>query len=900
MRDLAEAKHNNFKRRSNFYYRDNRYSIHNKFNPNDYINIVKNYITNENYSIYNKKPWTYMKLDDSDLESARWKIHISASINNNIKVLQIVSKYAIVNQINFKFAIDYSEFVHLNSKNTQRVSSGKYIVLYPKEEFFEKTLEELYSSLKGYEGPYILTDKPYKDSKVIYYRYGEIMPISVIEEYGTTKTYILNKKNELTMDIRKPCYFVPSYIINKNYTYEENVKSKLLKKYKITESLHFTSQGGVYIGYKDEKKYLIKEARQYCGLDYRGNYGTDRLNKEYVTLKFLENLDCVPKPMELIIDCDNIYLVEEFIEGKTLTKLPFKQSPVVNCSRLESKINKEFRHKYINIFKLTVEALEKIHDKGVIFNDISPNNIMYDEELNKIYFIDYEACYHSIDECSKINMFTPGFGCKEDGTIIQYDLYKLGLVFLYCIMPFNKMYELVPNKAFEAIELLRELNTLPNYIYDILLQLLKFDFNNCREVLDYLDYNDKIYEKKINKNNSNDYILENDVEDILKVKDTIIENINPSEETMVACDPMGFLTSRYSLGYGIFGVLYALSFVKDGVNVEETIIDKIVSKFMDRFYRYHDFQTTGLYVGFSGIVVSLLELDYVNEAKIIMKHVVNKTMSMSDLSYGLAGRIVAELCMYKKTDNNVYLNYAVKDSETIINKAITEKKLCYWQDEQNDIYIGLTRGSSGIALVLLYMYVETKNEKYLNIAEKAFNTDFSKTIINDYGYISFNSMPLNNDKQQEYTIYSPYLHNGIAGLGSVALRFYLITKDEKYKKIVEDIIIACDFDLSLFPGYLRGTVGVMSFLQDCYIYLESKKAYNILCSLTHRIKFYRVTFMDKENNLELNAYVGDELLRISHDFFTGSAGIISVLNRNNNLHKKNTNPFMIMDKYYLV
>lgn len=881
MRDLAEGKHKNFVNKNRYYYKQN---VKSKAELNDYINFVRNYAIDENYSVVFKNPWTYISLPNNNWAANGWKIHISATLNNHIKILNIVAKYAFEKQMSFKFCTNMEQFAHINGKSIARVSSGKFIVLYPMQEDFLKTLEELYNLLKGFDGPYILSDRPYKDSNVIYYRYGEINPIRILDGYGTITTRIIDNKNELTSDIRVPYYNLPDFVEDTIYKPIDEGKSKLLQKYNIRESLHFSAQGGAYLGSCNNIDYVIKEARKYSGLDGEHNYATERLRKEYITMKYLEGLDCVPVPIELIEEYGNVYLVEEYKPGKNLSQFAIDNSPLVNIDRKTNKIVPKYTKDIISIVHSSLETFSKIHSKGIILNDVSPNNIIYNSENGSTSFVDYEAAYHIIDECNKINLYTPGFASDVKPSAVKQDLHKLGLVFIACIMPINNIFSLSSKKKNEAIKLFERLDVVPKNILSTINGLVNYQFNNAEEAIKYLNSNNTeiVQYEEIE-------VIKNDIENIKHIKASIISNINcPTDDNMIASDPMGFITSEYSFGFGIFGVLYSLHKVSIGENISQQKLNEIVNKFMTSFYRNPNSISSGLFVGLSGIAASLSELGFINEAKIVMERLIKEEMSMADLAYGLSGRIIALLKLYKTTNDIKYLNQAKKDVDEIKSKAIIRNGLYYWKDESGDIYTGLTRGSSGVALALLYLYLETKDKEYINMGIKALEADLDKLLIDNLGNINFNSLP----EGEKIQIYSPYVHNGLAGLGCVLLRYFLITRNEKYRALLDEIIQVCDVELSLFPGYSRGMAGIMTFLQDCVVYLKSDYANQIIKKLSDNISFYQVSIDG------INGYVGDGLYRVSHDLFTGSSGIILTLKRNTCLSENPRNPFLIVDEYY--
>ncbi len=881
MRDLAEGTHSNFLKKNRYYYKEN---LRSKTEPNDYIYFVKNYITNENFPVVFKDPWTYLGISNTNRMANGWKIHISATFKNHIEILNIVAKYVIEKQMNFKFSTNLEQFIYINGKNVARVSSGKFIVIYPSEQAFLTTLEDLYNLLKGFDGPYILSDRPYKDSKIIYYRYGEINPIRVLDGYGTLSTKMIDNKNELISDSRVPYFNIPEFVEDNIYKPVDEGKSKMLAKYKIKESLYFSAQGGAYLGTYNNQDYVIKEARKYTGLDGEHNYATERLKKEYTTMKYLEDLDCVPMTIELIEEYGNVYLVEEYITGKNLGHFAIDRSPLVNRDRKENRIKPDYTRDLIAIVNSTLQAVSKIHSKGIILNDISPNNLIFNSESGSITFIDYEAAFHITDECNKINLYTPGFASEEDQSAYKKDLHKFGLVFIACIMPINNIFSLSIKKKAEIIKFFEKLNVIPQNIINTINGLVNYEFNDAEEALEYLNANhlDMIQDEELKE-------IKNDIENIKLIKESIISNIDCfSSESMFASDPMAFLTSQYSFAFGIFGVLYSLKKINIGENISSDKTQEIVNRFMTHFYRFSNSISAGLFVGLSGIAASLMELGYKNEAIIVMEKLIQKEMGMADLAYGLSGRIVALLKLYKTTNDIKYLDLAKKDADEIKRTAIVRDDLYYWKDEIGDIYTGLTRGSSGVALALLYLYLETEDKQYIDMGVKALEGDLDKLIKDDLENIGFNSIPEGKETQ----IYSPYIHNGIAGLGCVLLRYFLITRKEEYRSILDEIIEVCESDLTLYPGYLRGMSGIITFLQDCVVYLNSDYANELLMRLSENISFFQVSFDD------IHGYAGDGLYRMSNDLFTGSSGVILALNRNICLSDKQGNPFFIIDEYY--
>ncbi len=195
----------------------------------DYYKAIKDILDKDDIFILVDDKWYFVNFKNVDLPTQGWKIHISATPSNSIEILTKVSKILVNNKIPFKFLKTFDLFFKQNSKDSNRASSGKFITIYPpNEEIFKKIINELYLELKNYEGPYILSDKRFKDCKVIYYRYGGILPIAKSDYLGQKKYYIKTPNNLLYEDKRKPYYFLPYFVNdifdNKKYDLKRNLK----------------------------------------------------------------------------------------------------------------------------------------------------------------------------------------------------------------------------------------------------------------------------------------------------------------------------------------------------------------------------------------------------------------------------------------------------------------------------------------------------------------------------------------------------------------------------------------------------------------------------------------------------------------------------------------------------
>ena len=601
VRDLSEINHIQYVYKGkNFYTTDLRYS----FDSKDYFSSIRNLLQLNNYCCFHKRPWTYCNILGKKLNVQGWKIHISATYKNHKDILEKVVKLAVEHQMCFKFATNEENFMYINSKNIARASAGKFIVLYPDEKEFEMVLEELYIILNKYQGPYILSDRPYKDSEVIYYRYGEILPIKINDEYGTVTTKMIDKERKLIVDSRKPFFVLPHGICDCVHIYNQSTDTKkesvLLKKYKIIKALHFSSQGGVYLAEDcNEKKYIIKEARKYTGIDGNGIYATERIKKEYRILKLLEG-KASPEVYEIFNEMGNIYIVEEYIYGEDLTKFPYKNSAMISNTKEQN-----FTLKVERIFSNCLKKMKLIHDKGIIINDISQGNIIYNEEKDEIKFIDFEVAQTEID----INagaLTTPGFSTGEMSSKYQ-DLLKCAMVIIYCAFPLNALFENFNYKIQDCIMYIYMNHGINDKTACLLLKIINKEIISVDEAIGYIE------------KEHNDIELIHNFEDISssqlkqELKNEIDRTLSGDNITLYA-DPMWINTNCFSFGYGLFGIVYALKKMNSYINTK-CLFDKILDFFVVDMYEQKSITSISAYVGIGGILAVISEFHYFKEAQ---------------------------------------------------------------------------------------------------------------------------------------------------------------------------------------------------------------------------------------------------------------------------------------------
>src|SRR5437660_223835 len=127
--------------------------------------------------------WVCLSPASGKFPEQGWKIHVSADLAQAGEVIDLVSDYCLENNIPYKHL--RSRLLHLicNAKYAPRASSGKLMALYPDtEERLRRALDDLSARLKGFTGPYILSDLRWGDGP-LYTRFG-----GFVEQYCSSDT----------------------------------------------------------------------------------------------------------------------------------------------------------------------------------------------------------------------------------------------------------------------------------------------------------------------------------------------------------------------------------------------------------------------------------------------------------------------------------------------------------------------------------------------------------------------------------------------------------------------------------------------------------------------------------------------------------------------------------------
>lgn len=870
---------------------DNKYyykNVNDIKNSDEFYNIVDGMLSNE-WSI--KKSGIYFTCTNkkNNIPITGWKIHVSATLTNSTEILNIVTKLALENSFSFKFMLDSKMLTISSQKGYSRGSSGKFITIYPKDtNDFIKLLDILYCKLKNFAGPYILSDKRYRDCKVLYYRYGGMIGQFRMESDGDLVPIIQDGNGNWIDDIRTPYFKIPTNIENPVKKFLVDTKESYLQKnYKINKSLIFSNSGGVYEATRiyDNKKVIIKEARPYtCFIDYDKDAVYLR-KKEFEFLQRLEKYNMTPKPIELFLDWEHTFLVEEFIEGITLYKFCAENNPFYRTFKHTNCID-SYINNLINIFIKIVDFLKIIHENDFIASDLSPNNIMLTSNLD-VKFIDLEACLEKNDE-SFSQMPTIGFNEKiTQDNFTESDLYALGCIFFSCLIRVNEMILLDTSVIEKFLNSLLKDFLLPKDLIDIILDLTQKNAKSRPSLDDVKRRLSKIQTRTYScckietKYNYNDLNLKykNLINECLMSIDKTSDK--QSQDRLFPNTP--FINNPLNVTCGALGNIHMFKWLQQSKKVEDYmpwITEKLCKT---------NLYPPGLYVGIAGIAWVLLEIGY-KEKAIELLNICDRSKLFNNnfgIRCGLSGYGLALLKFWIETRNKRFLEKSISIGDELISYATIDysKGFAFWYEGKKSINIGYGDGASGISLFLLYLYLASNKEKYLEIGRLALKYDLLHKIkLENSDFYSFAA-----DNTCEKPLY-PYFMKGNAGIISVLLRYYTVTNDCYYLDEINNLLPGIYVKYAVNPGLFCGLTALGNTLLDCYQFLGNIIYKNMAYDVAEGIYLYRIISPDGV------LFPGDYISRLSTDFGSGTSGILLFFNR---LLKNDMNFCFFLDELFI-
>ncbi|WP_406305333.1 class III lanthionine synthetase LanKC [Streptomyces sp. NBC_00885] len=775
-----------------------------------------------------------------------WKIHVSATLDNAEKTAARVWDYCVPRSVPFKF-VPGRQPLHLrNSKYAGRGSSGKFATIYPADESeLRLILDELGQELAGEPGPYILTDLRWMQGP-LYVRYGGFAKRHCVDEAGSGALVpaIENPEGVLVPDRRDPVFQLPEWVTLPAFLEPQlaarNATTTQDLPYRIERALHFSNGGGVYAGtdLRTGEQVVLKEARPHAGLAADGADAVTRLERERAALERLGGLGVAPEARDWFTLGDHRFLVMDFLPGRTLNSFFAERHPLLAVEPDPAAVA-DYTRWALGVLQAVEEAVAAVHGRGLVFNDLHMFNIMVDPDDDSVRLLDFEAAT-PVEEHRGQAMAHPGFVAPGDRVGFEVDRYALACLRLALFVPMTTLLVVDRHKAAHLAEVAGELfPDLPDGFLAEAVEVVRGGRQQGQR-------QGQRQEQPVAGGGAcasapRDRYLPVPVQDWPASRDSMVRAIlasaTPEREDRLFPGDIAQFGDGGGLGlaHGVAGVLYALA--ETGAERYEAGEEWLLSH-TDPPPSGTPF---GLYDGLAGVADVLDRLGHRERAVELVGRVMDEKWQRlaPDLHGGLAGIGLV-------LDRLGLRAQALEAASVLIDRP---------QPPGRGRRAGLLRGASGPALFFLRLYESTGDPALVDEAARALRRDLAACVRDRTGTLLVD----------EGARTMPYLGAGSTGIGAVLDDFLAHRHDEEFARAREAILPAARLRYYAQPGLFNGRAGMVLHLA------RTRAPRPHLDAQIAALDWYAVPYRG-----EL-AFPGDQMMRLSMDLATGTAGVLLAL-----------------------
>ncbi|WP_052865631.1 class III lanthionine synthetase LanKC [Streptomyces niger] len=777
-----------------------------------------------------------------------WKVQVSACPDNAEKIASKVWDYCVSHSIPFKFVPGPRPLRLRNSRYADRTAGGKFATIYPADEKeCHRILEELGSLLDGEPGPYILSDLRWHDGP-LYVRYGGFTKRYCVDGTGALVPAIENAEGRLVPDRREAAFRPPEWVELPGFLAPHlkarNATTVADLPYAVESALRFANGGGVYVG-RDRstgERVLLKEARPHAGLAADGADAVTRLERERAALRRLSGLGVAPEVRDWVTVGDHRFLVVDHVPGKTLHACLTERHPLLTADP-EPEALTSYTEWAVGMHAAVEQAVAAVHRRGLVLNDLHLFNVLVAPDEMSVTLLDLESAT-DVDDPARQSLAHPAFTAPRDRTGYDIDRYALACLRLALFLPMTELLAIERDKATDLAETIaREFPGVPpGFLEDAVRticapQPVKARIRRPAQARHLVAVDTR-----------EPYVC--DPADWPRSRESMVRGIlasaTPERTDRLFPGDVAQFAEGGGLGiaHGAAGVLYALS--ETGAEGFEEGEEWLLR------------QTTppplgtplGCYDGLAGIAYVLDRLGHRERADELIERVLAEKWYRlgPDLYGGLAGigltldHLARERGARELRDRALEAaGHAADRLESCANRA------------------GLLRGASGPALLFLRLYEGTGDPGLLDLAAQALRSDLARCVRNARGTLLVD----------EGWRTMPYLGAGSVGIAMVLDDYLTHRADAEFEEARMAMLPAAQARFYAQPGLFRGRAGMVLHLARTTTPDPEVEA--ALASQIADLSWYTMPYRG-----EL-AFPGDQLMRLSMDLSTGTAGCLLAL-----------------------
>jgi tRNA A-37 threonylcarbamoyl transferase component Bud32 len=810
--------------------------------------------------------WMILSPEDHELPSQGWKVHVSGRLDNAERVIDTVWTYCVRRNIPFKFLPSSRVVLARNAKYAGRGGSGKLVTIYPRDEAeLALVCEDLDAALAGEAGPYILSDLRWGAGPV-HVRYGGFAPRHCLDDRGEQVLAIEDADGTLVPDRRGPVFALPPWLTLpaclEPHLAARNATTLADLPYSIERALHFSNGGGVYLGtdQRTGEKVVLKEARPHAGLSGDGTDAVTRLRRERDALQRLHGLPGVPRLVDHRTVGEHDFLVMEHVEGEPLNAELSRRCPVLGAAAGEDDLA-AYATWARGIHGAVAQAIAAIHDRGIVYGDLHMFNVLVRPD-GRICLIDFEVAADVADG-GRPTLGAVGYVAPRDRTGFEIDLYALACLQLALFLPLERLIGLDRRKAAHLADVVAEMFPVPRTWLDQAVEVITGAAPTASTVPGHW---------RLSPDDGGWPLART------AIAEAILASASPDrQDRLFPGDIAQFRTGGLNLAHGAAGVLYALDVTGAGrhPHLEEWLVERLHDPVPAPGSGSDPEARLGLYDGAHGVAHVLAQLGHTEEAVKVLDAALDQPWRRSgpDLHTGLAG-IGCNLLHLGVVLGDPALHDAAFETAALLADRITSAAAAGAGSTGGAVssgdavpgfpFAGLMRGTSGPALLFVRMYEHTGDPALLDLATTALRLDLARCVTRDDGQMHVD----------EGSRTLPYLALGSGGIALVARRLLAHRADDELAAAVDAIRLAAQALFYVQPGLFNGRAGMLMVLADDRSPGDPgdpREPAPEVADQVRRLGWHALSYREQL------AFPGDQLLRLSMDLATGSAGVLLAL-----------------------
>lgn len=798
--------------------------------------------------------WTHWAPSDTVLPDTGWKVHISSSLANAQSVLTVAAAACAQAGVQFKHLAGRRTFLLMHGKHGTRVQAGKFCALYPRtEELALALMQRLETELAGISGPYVLTDRRFGSSESVSYRYGAFRGRTRIDGDGYQVHTMLGPHGQEIDDERKPRFHLPAGLTDPFRQQAAVAKAAgpvTLHGYRYEKVLQHSNAGGAYRFHSEQgEPVFIKEAKSHNGYTEDGADAKARLSAECLSLRAIHSRapGLCPEPIELFQHWEHTYLITEWVPGNSLFQWMVTNNPALHIEPSATAFA-EYHRRCLAVLDQLEAQLDRLHELGFVFVDLSPNNVFVDED-DRVRLIDFEAVQPI--RAVRTVMGTPGYQHPDARTIAKHDpreLDRYGLSTLALLLLFT---------VHEAAE---RHSPILDHLHADLTELAPVPARLWQRATSY-------------RRPAGDAELPSPQAvraDTVASLHWLAEQTADGLESMAQPDhplrvyptnPLGYQTDTRALAAGTAGVLHALH------RAGRACDPAIVRRLRDEALAASDTSAPGLLFGSAGVAGVLAEFGELDAAETLLaaaaRHPLNDTAA--SLGGGAAGTAIGLLIHHRFSGEQHWLDLAdgllrrLPDGDELTARLSVPKPS------------GLVGGRTGVALAHYYLYRATGDFQLFERGLRLLRDELAYAEPLAADGLRFH--PSHVDPR----VY-PYLFVGSAGYAAVLSRYLAHRPDAGFdgselsaEEALQRCLHSCRVRFTAFPGLFPGLAGLVAVLAGAGRRLDRPELVEAAHLSARGLFRYAIPGKDGVR------WLGEPGQRLSADLWSGSAGILLAL-----------------------